>query len=229
MNDFLDNPVFHSLSGADAHLGSGTEAVKYFDENVSPFAGFPIGYENGFAELQSLLPARRRMLIASRKALPEPPGWEMEHRVAGLQFVHTRKSNAATTLQPVALGVSNVEEMVALTKLTKPGPFSSRTIEFGHYYGFFENGRLAAMAGQRLHAGPYSEISAVCTHPDFLGKGYAAALLLHQVQLIREQGQIPFLHVRADNARAIALYERTGFNVNGKMYFHVMRSQGAIF
>lgn len=116
--------------------------------------------------------------------------------------------------------------MVALAALTKPGPFNSRTIEFGEYYGIFENGRLASMTGQRLHVENYTEVSAVCTHPDFLGKGYAAALLQHQLQIICGNGQIPFLHVRADNERAIALYERLGFKKNGGMNFYFLKRMG---
>ena len=113
--------------------------------------------------------------------------------------------------------------MVELANLTKPGPFGPRAIEFGHYYGVFENDRLVAMTGQRLHVQNFTEVSAVCTRPDALGKGYATALVRHQVNLILSQGQIPFLHVRADNGRAIAVYERLGFNVQGTMNFYFLK------
>jgi predicted GNAT family acetyltransferase len=116
--------------------------------------------------------------------------------------------------------------MIQLATLTKPGPFNTRTIEFGHYHGIFENNRLAAMTGQRLHVDDHTEISAVCTHPDFLGKGYAATLMRHQVKFILAQNQIPFLHVRADNSRAIALYERLGFKENRVMNFYFMKRLG---
>lgn len=112
-----------------------------------------------------------------------------------------------------------------LAALTKPGPFNTRTIEFGHYHGIFDNGKLVAMTGQRLHIDNYTEVSAVCTHPDHLGKGYAAALIIHQLQLILSQGQKPFLHVRDDNDRAISLYERLGFKVNRSMNFYFMKKR----
>jgi predicted GNAT family acetyltransferase len=127
------------------------------------------------------------------------------------------------SFNPTRLDGKHIEQMIALAALTKPGPFGPRTIEFGHYYGVFENSQLVAMTGQRLHVQSFSEISAVCTHPDHLGKGYATALVQHQVNLILRQHQVPFLHVRADNQRAIAVYERLGFKKQGSMNFYFMK------
>jgi len=119
----------------------------------------------------------------------------------------------------------HVEQMVQLAKLTRPGPFGIRTIDFGSYFGIFDNEKLVAMTGQRLHVEHYTEISAVCTHPDYTGKGYAYTLLQHQLQLILQQDQQPFLHVREDNQRAIALYQRLGFTISRTMNFYFMRRQ----
>jgi len=214
------------LLTGDAAFASGTEKAKFFPEEVSPFAGFEEGYHKGFEELFHLLPAGRKILYATRKLIDEPDGWQLLAGVKGLQFVASSASSVPSELKPVPLNREHAEEMVQLAALTKPGPFHSRTIEFGHYHGFFENGKLAAMAGQRLHVGNYSEISAVCTHPDSLGKGYATALILQQIDLIRSEGRIPFLHVRDDNARAIAVYERLGFTVSGPMNFYFMKRRG---
>ena len=109
------------------------------------------------------------------------------------------------------LGQEDSPEMVALATLTKPGPFGRRTHELGTYLGIRCDGKLVAMAGERLKVPGYTEVSAVCTHPDHLGKGYARALMTEIMRGIREGGDIPMLHVRADNARAIELYERLGF------------------
>lgn len=222
--DILHNPVFHALSGADSHLGGGNDHAKYFEEEVSPFAGFDLALQEGFDALYDMLPAGRRILYAQPEPIEEPKGWEIKVAISGLQFVYPDGLAPDTPrYEPQALDSSHVEEMVDLATLTKPGPFGSRTIEFGHYYGIFENGRLAAMTGQRMHVGEYTEISAVCTHPDFLGKGYAAALMQQQLALILSQNKKPFLHVRDDNSRAIALYERLGFIVNRPMQFYFMK------
>lgn len=226
MEDLLYNPVYNALVSGDAHLGGGTANVKFFDEAVSPFAGFPTDHACGFDDLFSLLPAGREILYARPEPIKEPAGWKFIAYIPGLQFVFSGKDlPALPAITPVPLDTTHVAEMVQLAKLTKPGPFGIRTIEFGHYHGVFENDRLVAMTGQRLHAGNNTEISAVCTHPDHLGKGYAATLLIHQLHLIHSRGQRAFLHVREDNSRAIALYERLGFIVQRPMHFYFMRRE----
>ena len=115
--------------------------------------------------------------------------------------------------------------MIELTALTKPGPFGPRTHELGTYVGIRDGGKLVAMAGERLKVPGYTEVSAVCTHPDHLGKGYARVLMKEVMRAIRERGETPFLHVRGDNARAIALYERLGFRSDDRGYFAVLRRE----
>jgi ribosomal protein S18 acetylase RimI-like enzyme len=223
VQSLLDNPVFHALATGDRHLSFGTENVKYFDKEVSPFAGFPDGYTKGFEELHGLLKSDRKILYASVKEINVPTHWKLIAYIKGSQFVFDISRSIDTPkLEPLPLTHENAEEMVKLAALTKPGPFNMRTIDFGHYYGFFENGRLAAMTGQRLHVPPYAEVSAVCTHPDFLGRGYATALLQHQLLMIRQNDQTPFLHVREDNERAISVYERLGFKLRGPMHFYFL-------
>ncbi len=224
MNDLLQNPVFNALSTGDHHLSFGTNDVKYFDEAVSPYAGFPEDYTTGFEELHALLPAGRRILYAKPTPIDTPKGWQLQHEIKGLQFVYEGNAKIEgdfSTILP--LNDAHVDAMIELVKLTRPGPFDKRTIDFGYYHGIFVHGNLVAMTGQRLHVDNYTELSAVCTHPDHLGKGYASALMQHQMQIILSNDQQPFLHVRADNERAIAVYERLGFIVSRTMIFYFMK------
>lgn len=226
MTDLLHNPVFSALARNESHRAFGSEHVKYFDLEVSPFAGFNCDVETGFRELHEMLPAGRRILFATPEEIDIPNAWKLKAEIKGLQFVYRNDVMPANpVIEPEPLNESHVDEMVALAALTKPGPFNKRTIEFGHYHGIFEDGRLAAMTGQRLHIDNLTEISAVCTHPDFTGKGYAAALLLHQLHIILSNNQLPFLHVRADNKRAIEIYERLGFEENREMNFYFLERQ----
>ena len=165
-------------------------------------------------------------MYAKPASISTPKGWQLQHEIKGLQFVY-EGSNIITGdfSNIVPLTEEHVAAMSELVKLTKPGPFGKRTIDFGYYHGIFDKGNLVAMTGQRLHVENYTELSAVCTHPDHLGKGYASALMQHQMQIILSHGQQPFLHVRDDNERAIAVYERLGFVVSMPMNFYFLKRE----
>ena len=123
-------------------------------------------------------------------------------------------SNAGNDSESFAiepLTARDVPEMLELVHLTEPGPFARRTIELGGYLGIRQNRRLAAMAGQRLAPHGFTEISAVCTHPDFRGRRYAQLLVATVAQRIRERGEIPFLTLMASNTSAFRVYEAAGF------------------
>lgn len=175
--------------------------------------------------MYDLLPAGRKILYATPDTITQPAGWQLQHEITGLQFIYEGDGIKAEFSNVLPLTESHVEEMIELVRLTKPGPFGIRTIDFGSYYGIFDNGKLVAMTGQRLHIEKYTEISAVCTHPGHSGKGYASTLLQHQLQIILQNGQQPFLHVRDDNERAIAVYERLGFVVSRPMNFYFMKRE----
>ena len=224
MNHLLHNPVYHALLSGDRHLSFGNGRVKFFDDQVSPFAGFEEEYDKGFSELYDWLPAGRNILYAIPSFITQPAGWQIQHEIKGLQFVYEAGRQGKTEFPDVMpLSEIHIEQMVQLARLTKPGPFGSKTIDFGYYFGIFDNEKLIAMTGQRLHVENYTEISAVCTRPDHAGKGYAYSLIQQQLQLILHQGQQPFLHVREDNERAIALYQRLGFSISRSMNFYFMK------
>jgi ribosomal protein S18 acetylase RimI-like enzyme len=225
VDQLLNNPVYNALLSGDSHLGMGTAQVKYFDEPVSPFAGFAENNSNGFGELHDLLPPGRKILYAIPSKITTPAGWQLQQEIGGLQFIYEGGEIKMDFSNVLPLDESHVDEMIELVRLTKPGPFGKRTIDFGSYFGIFDTGKLVAMTGQRLHVENYTELSAVCTHPDHLGKGYASILLQHQLQIILQQGEKPFLHVRDDNERAIGVYKRLGFIVSRPMNFYFMKRE----
>ena len=223
MESLLKNPVYYALATGDRLLAEGDAHVKYFPAEVSPFAGFEEGLTDGFERLHALLPAGRSILFARPEPLTQVPGgWLIKHHIPGLQFIHRQLQSYRPQAEIRTLHQAHILEMIALTRLTRPGPFGTRTIEFGSYGGIFEKGKIAAMAGERLHIENFSEISAVCTHPEYLGKGYATDLLQYLIQHLLSKGKTPFLHVRADNERAIAVYQRLGFAKSRLMQFYFM-------
>ena len=122
----------------------------------------------------------------------------------------------------VTLGADDVPAMMELRKLTNPGPFAPRTHELGTFLGVKIDGRLVAMAGERMKPADYTEITAVCVHPDHRGRGYAQALLGAIARQIAARGEIPFLHVFSDNESAIALYRRQGMEIRRRLWVTVL-------
>src|SRR4029077_16164652 len=140
-----------------------------------------------------------------------PAGWAIVFQVNSSQMAWNDSVPPPVKHDIEELNISQVDEMLALVELTKPGPFFRRTPELGSYLGIREAGQIVAMAGERLRPLGYTEISAVCTHPDYRGRGYASSLVSALIQKIVERGEIPFLHVRTENIGAIHVYEKLGF------------------
>jgi len=228
MEQYLDNPAWNALISGNKNMAFGNEQVKYFDRDVSPFAALKENSADNFKELYEVVPHEAPLLIAANKQLDIPAPWSQLRCIHGIQMICKLGPATAITI-PVKLTPLtqlHVPQMLSLTQLTNPGPFGPGTIAFGHYEGIFEGERLAAMAGQRFHVFDYMEISAVCTHPDYTGRGYAKQLLQLQIKRIIAANGTPFLHVRRDNERAIAVYESLGFSTRTDIYFYVIKKTG---
>lgn len=210
----LDNPIWNALQTGNSNLARGNTLVQYFPAEIAPFAGMPQFTGKGWLQLQAAdRPGGDVFILFSTEEITVPAAWKVVATLPLFQMVYTGKDVPEVALGAtlVPLTATDVPAMLELTRLTNPGPFRSHTRDFGYYYGVKEEGRLVAMTGRRLRPLPYHEVSAVCTHPGFLGRGYAAQLVAAQVKLILEEGGIPFLHVKEDNTGAIRLYEKLGF------------------
>lgn len=223
----LDNPVFNALISGNKNLANGNEQAKYFANDVAPFVGLKNNSDDDFRHLYELLPDDRTVVFIKHIEQEIPKNWNVLRAFKCYQMIFNKPAVYEPTAKIVDLTNHDVPAMLSLTKLTNPGPFLERTIEFGHYRGIFDGEKLVAMAGQRIHAFNYAEISAVCTHPDYLGKGYARQLLLNQAQRIQAEGNIPYLHVLLTNERAIKVYEGIGFTIRKEMYFYVLQKKHA--
>jgi ribosomal protein S18 acetylase RimI-like enzyme len=226
MEKVLDNPTYHAMMSGNKNLSLGSDTARYFPEEISPFVGMADFSVERFAELTEVLQAVRRGAVAvvSPEEIVIPAGWKVNYHGVGLQMMGEDAHGPALDQWEFApLEAKHVTMMVDLAKLTNPGPFGKRTIEFGGFVGVFDGDRLMAMSGHRLHPSPYIEISGVCTHPDYVGRGLGGALTYFQVERIREMGEIPILHVWADNARAIRLYESLGFVVRRQLHFNLIQ------
>jgi len=141
-----------------------------------------------------------------------PDEWGILYASSITQMLRTSRTPLPDgDLEVVRLGAADFDEMLALVELTRPGPFRRRTIELGNYIGIREHGGVVAMAGERTWIGSFREVSAVCTHPEAQGRGYAKALIGRIVNRMLRAGETPYLHVESRNQRAIDLYLALGF------------------
>ncbi|MDX3534494.1 GNAT family N-acetyltransferase [Streptomyces sp. MB09-01] len=220
----LDNPVWAALTGTHrgfAELGPAGLAGRY-TLDTSPFAALADPADPlAWADLAALVGPGREVWVTG---LPTPPPeWETRVSVPGLQL-EGRGVRAEGAPEAVPLGRGDVPEMLELVGLTRPGPFLDRTVELGTYLGIRHEGRLVAMAGERMRPAGWSEISAVCTHPDHRGRGLAGRLIRAVAASVRERGDSPFLHAAAENTGAVRLYESMGFTLRRRPLFLGLRT-----
>lgn len=216
MTDPLDRPIWHALTGRQAGFALGAGLVRRFQPEVSPFAASADDSAEALAAVAGLIGRGEQAFLIQRGAVPVPPGTRVIERGLGVQMVADDFEPTAPPTGIVALGAADAAAMIDLATLTRPGPFRARTHELSQYWGVKdEDGRLLAMAGERLKLPGMSEVSGVCSHPEARGRGYAALLSRHVASEIVRRGEVPFLHVYAANEGAIALYEKLGFRRHG--------------
>jgi predicted GNAT family acetyltransferase len=224
----LDNPVWAALTTGNRALAEGGPLAWRYPPDIAPFAAVADRAVASFEALATLVPPEGRIALATVDRLVPPPALAVDRQAPILQMVlDAPVARAWSEPEHVVLGTPDVADMLGLTGRTRPGPFGPRTIELGQYIGVRAEGTLAAMAGERMRFGRFVEISAVCVDPEHRGKGYAAVLMTRLAQQLQEQALTPILHVFADNASAIALYEKLGFTRRRTIHMTVLRAAQA--
>lgn len=223
MHDVPPDPVRAALLGPHRSLLQRHGTALRYPPEICPFVATPTD-ERGWSDLAALVGDGGLAVVTGPVPLPLPD-WPVEARHPGVQLIGD-DVHGGPDPEAVELGDDDVDAMLALVARTRPGPFLRRTHVLGTYLGLRENGRLIAMAGERLRPTGYSEISAVCTDPDHQGRGLATRLTFAMAARIRERGEVPFLHTTADNSRAISLYGHLGFRNRGRRDFVALRVPG---
>jgi ribosomal protein S18 acetylase RimI-like enzyme len=224
----LSNPFWFALRTEHARFAIGNDRVLRYPFDVLPFAGL----ENYSAEQVSALGALLRpgeTIYVAADSVAEVDELPEVSDLPGLQLHFSGTSNP---FDPQIVGAEirklrpdEASSMMSLTDIAFPGFFRQRTYELGSYLGVLCNGLLVAMAGERIALPGIREVSAVCTHPDYTGNGYATALIQHLLRSHAERGLKSFLHVAEQNKRAVSLYQHLGFVTAGSIHFRALRKQ----
>ncbi|MBA2950914.1 GNAT family N-acetyltransferase [Streptomyces himalayensis] len=220
----LDNPAWAALTGPHARFAERVGRAARYPADVSPFTALADPADpRAWDDLAALVGPGGETAVPGVTAPPD--GWELVDGIKGVQLVDT-SLRAEPAPEAVRLGPADVPEILELIARTQPGPFLPRTVELGTYLGIRHDGRLIAMAGERLRPPGWTEISAVCTDPAHRGRGLATRLVRAVAAGIRERGDTPFLHASAANTGAIRLYESIGFTLRRYTDFLLVRAPG---
>lgn len=208
----LDRPAWAALSTRHLPLSLGGPLARRYAQDVNLFASACDDSPAALAALTELVQPGERIFILQVPDIVVPDGFMTVKAAKGVQMVATRSVQAAQPEEGlVKLTDADAAEMLALARLTEPGPFLARTHLMGEFVGIRVEGRLAAMAGERFRFPGHTEVSGVCTHPDFRNRGFARRLSAAVAARIESRGERPFLHAWKSNRPAIALYESLGF------------------
>ena len=220
----LDRPVWSALTSRWKPLSLGDERARRLAPEYGPFAASADTSPESLAALAALAPAEGVLFQAEAEPQPVPPGMVVTLSAGAVQMVCASVTPGEPAFEFAALTDADAPEMLALALLTRPGPFARRTNRLGGFIGVRVEGRLVAMAGERMKPTGFTEVSGVCTHPDLRGRGYAAGLMRVVARRILGRGETPFLHAYADNAGAIALYESLGFRFRRRIHVTMLQA-----
>jgi predicted GNAT family acetyltransferase len=225
MDEFFANPFWHALNSEQSSIALGTGLARRYPADVIPFAGLEDASPEALSALHDLLAPGESIYVTGAQPLTIP-GITHDRTLPGLQMHFTAKIPTAepsaipSAIQVQQLTAPDASAMIALTDLAFPGFYRPRTYTLGHYVGIHVKGELVAMAGERVALPGFRELSAVCTHPEHTERGFAALLIRHLLRAHAGAGLRSFLHVTATNHRAVALYERLGFERTRPLLFH---------
>lgn len=215
--DLLDHPTWNALTTRQRAFAEGNPRVWRYKATVAPFAETVDDSRQSYDALRDLLKPDDRVALFTL----EPPrlndALEPLFARTAEQMVWSR-TDFLVAPEVIALGKDDVPDMKALVDLTKPGPFGPRTHELGKFCGIRDQGNLVAMAGERMKLDGFTEITAVCVHPTYRGRGLAEKVMSSVAREIVREGQRPFLHVFTDNPRALARYRQMGLTVRRRFH-----------
>jgi GNAT superfamily N-acetyltransferase len=205
----LNNPVWYSLAESHKNLAVVYNNTHFYHPDYSAFGAFNEMSNNGedLVAYAKLVPSF--FIFGKKPSIPN--SLKLKAELLCLQMIVHHKIAIQYTDDIIKLEERHREALQGLVKIVYPEYFKSKTADLGNYYGIFKNNQLVSITGERMQMNAFTEVSAVITHPEHTGKGYAKQLVAHTANAIFEQNKTPFLHVAKTNISAVKLYEKLGF------------------
>ncbi|MBC7949172.1 MAG: GNAT family N-acetyltransferase [Chitinophagaceae bacterium] len=217
MTGKLDNPVWHCLLETNQTIAIVYEGARFYHPDYCPFGAFKTN--NAIPkEIDEYASLTENFYIVGEK-----PRYSdkiiLKNELVCLQMIADCQSDIEPKNEILRLNSEYDEELFNLVNLVQPGFFRRKTVLMGEYYGIFVDGELVAVTGERMKMIDHTEVSAVVTHPNFTGRGFAKQLTAHTMNKIMNENKNAYLHVNEKNVAAIKLYESLGFKTRRKMSF----------
>lgn len=211
----LDNPVWFSLSETHKNFAVDGDAIKFYHPDYCSFGSF-INLENTINPIAEYATLTNSFYFFGKKPIL-PNHLKLKDELVCHQMIIYKKIAFVFNDEIVKLGEKHLDDLLELVKIVYPEYFKKKTYTLGNYYGIYKDNQLVAVTGERMHMNDFIEVSAVITHPDHTGKGYAKQLVAHTTNIILDQNKTPFLHVSESNIAALKLYEKLGFQTRKKI------------
>lgn len=223
MKHVLDRPIWSALESAHSHLAEGNENARRYPPSIVPFAASADDRPESLDALEALPASEESMILVEAGPIVIPAGLAVVAEASLVQMIAERPHGRISDSRIEPLTEADAADMLALATLTKPGPFTLRAQSLGSFWGIRSNGRLVAMAGQRMRQSGFIELSGLCTHPDFQGRGFGTLLFRFVAGEIASSGDTAYLHAYAANISAISLYKTQGFALRSEMNMRAVK------
>lgn len=226
MRHVLDRPVWSALDTRHQALAQGGKLARRYPLSIVPFAATAADDRESLQAFEKLVAPNESVILLQADAIALPVELAAISTASGVQMIAEAPLPAVSDERVQRLTQDDAAEMLALASLTKPGPFTLRAQSLGDFWGVKVDGKLVAMAGERMKQPGYTELSGVCSHPEFRGGGLGRLLSVFVANQIMARGEMPYLHAYATNAAAIGLYETIGFRLRTTMNVAVVQRAG---
>ncbi|NEJ74284.1 GNAT family N-acetyltransferase [Rhizobium phaseoli] len=226
MTHILDRPIWTALETAHAGLAEGNRNARRYPPSIVPFAASADDRPESLDALEMLPASEESMILIEAGLIAIPTGLAVVTEASAVQMIAERPHERISDSRIERLTEADAADMLALATLTKPGPFTLRAQSLGSFWGIRSEGRLVAIAGQRMRQTGFIELSGLCTHPDFQGRGLGTLLFRFVAGEIAAGGDTAYLHAYAANTSAISLYLTLGFTLRSEMNMRVVKRRG---
>jgi GNAT superfamily N-acetyltransferase len=212
----LEPGMFEQTTWAKAEETGQLQALVMLFRGLNPPVLFLMGGTDSLRAIleEGLFPQRVYLICRPEQLLMTHDFYLWEETVPMWRMVLKPSSFRPVKGDCVRLEHVHYDQLVELYTLYRISAFSPAQLQQGIFYGVLVRGQVVSAAGTHLISPAYSvaAVGNILTHPDYRELGYGTAATSAVVAELLQRGiRDIILNVGQDNAGAIRIYERLGF------------------